>query len=124
MHGVVSPTAAWLRDCDWSHWATLTYRKTPTPRSCRRHAERFFKRTGGIAWWCTERGAIGGRAHNHALLVLPVDVSPAACWDWWVEKHGRAQVEAYDPKKGAAHYVAKYITKAPDDWDLWLPNRT
>lgn len=40
-------------------------------------------------------------------------------WRGWYSRYGRAEVERYDPSKGASHYVAKYVAKeAETDWDL------
>lgn len=32
---------------------------------------------------------------------------------------GRTDVQEYDPNRGAAHYVGKYVTKELNDYDLW-----
>lgn len=36
---------------------------------------------------------------------------------------GRTDVQEYDPKMGAAHYVGKYVTKQLNDYDLWTRPR-
>ncbi len=36
---------------------------------------------------------------------------------------GRTHVDRYDPKRGAAYYVGKYVTKELNDYDLWTRRR-
>jgi hypothetical protein len=39
---------------------------------------------------------------------------------WWEKYHGYCYLEKFNPKMGAAGYVAKYVTKALCDWDVNL----
>ena len=34
---------------------------------------------------------------------------------------GRTYIEDFNPERGAAGYVAKYVTKRLADYDLWVP---
>jgi hypothetical protein len=36
---------------------------------------------------------------------------------------GRAQVEGYDPTKGASFYLTKYILKDTCDWDIKIDQK-
>jgi hypothetical protein len=43
---------------------------------------------------------------------------PLTFIDLWNEKAGFARIWAFDSKRGAAYYCAKYIAKQINDWDL------
>lgn len=52
--------------------------------------------------------------HYHSLIGGVGNVRRLLFKDFW-ELHGFARVEAYDPARGAAGYVAKYLNKADGD---------
>lgn len=53
------------------------------------------------------RGALGDQAHLHATVAGTASVAcPSMARAW---RHGRAEVVVYDPKLGAAYYMAKEI---------------
>ncbi|GAH96976.1 unnamed protein product, partial [marine sediment metagenome] len=52
-----------------------------------------------------------GTLHFHALIGGVGDIRRLLFKDFW-ELNGFARVEAYDPARGAASYVAKYLNKA------------
>lgn len=111
----------WLDGQKWDHFATFTFRhENPTVKQLRRSAarlqaaaqfERFF--------WICEKGEVGGRHHLHGLMAAS-GISNAAVWDWWFTRYGRALVEDYDPDRGAASYVSKYMLKRTVDYDMLL----
>ena len=55
-----------------------------------------------------------GTLHFHALIGNCGDIRRLLFKDFW-ELNGFARVEAYDPARGAAGYVAKYLNKADGD---------
>ncbi|MBA7714669.1 hypothetical protein ES703_123699 [subsurface metagenome] len=55
-----------------------------------------------------------GTLHYHALIGGVGDIRRLLFKDFW-ELNGFARVEAYDPARGAAAYVAKYLNKADGD---------
>lgn len=63
-----------------------------------------------------EHGEQRGRLHVHALTGnterLPVN---AMRQEW---RNGFTRILSYDPARGAAHYVAKYVTKQLAEWDI------
>jgi hypothetical protein len=68
-----------------------------------------------------------GRRHAHILYEFAdfgesgFYVPPAQfLWHDWFERHGRAHIDRFDPKRGATHYVTKYVSKQLADYDLWL----
>lgn len=80
-----------------------------------------------LAWWVTERGEKLGRIHNHALILwrntlLGPDYAASYWNDWWRTREGIADFRTYDPERGAAGYLASYVTKKVTDYDVWLPN--
>jgi len=55
-----------------------------------------------------------GTLHYHSLIGQVGDLRRLLFKDMW-ELNGFARVEAYDPVRGAASYVAKYLNKADGD---------
>jgi hypothetical protein len=55
-----------------------------------------------------------GTLHYHALIGGVGDIRRLSFKDLW-ECYGFARVEAYEPDKGAAFYVGKYLTKTVGD---------
>jgi len=117
----------WLSRWEWSAWCTLTFRDPgytheAATRSWLRFAS-WIRREGSpdLAWFVGHEVGARGRLHLHALLgaVLPY-TQRSALWSWWHKKYGRAQILAYHPKLGAAHYVSKYVTKDLAHYDLDL----
>lgn len=79
-----------------------------------------------LAWWVTERGDRFGRVHNHALIqwrqTLLGNSDASSYWSgWWRERFGISEMDQYDPERGAAGYLASYVTKKVCDYDIWLP---
>lgn len=68
-----------------------------------------------------------GVIHLHALLRGIPDAVSMIEWavKWWHQhpNSGYSTIEAYDPKRGAAWYLAKYIAKG-GQVDLWLSKKT
>ena len=103
----------------WDFWATFTYRYPPSLPAVRRSIERFSAEVSpSLMFWGSESGACTGRNHVHALLhfgkpdlgfVAPV--SAHALWSVAFRRFGRSHVDAFEPERGASHYVAKYVSK-------------
>lgn len=118
----------WLGGEKWDAWCTLTFRAGNYSSDA---ATRAF---ANLRDWLISQGAphlsyfvghevggAGGRLHLHGLLggLPPVD-SRRGVWKWWHKRYGRAQVLPYDPEKGAAYYVSKYVSKGLAEWDFDL----
>lgn len=119
----------WLSEQEWTQWGTFTFADPLTHASARRQFSRFvdsprFCLPPDRVAWASEDGKLLGRTHVHALLWWRKPHRPDATdmWRSWFDSWGRAEVEEYDPEKGASHYVAKYVAK-PDrcDWDVATP---
>lgn len=133
----------WLNGYDWSHWATLTFapyqrpskpglgppkddatknKPGPPPDYAHRAFNRFISglscRSGQGVWWFRgdEFGERLGRLHLHSVIGGADRVPPEALARAW--RDGFAQVERFDPEKGAAHYVTKYVTKGLADYEV------
>jgi len=130
--GSVRALGEWLGGFQWTHWATLTFGKSwgptgPAPQRASVHVGRFLTdQCEGCPgyFFCIEEGRFG-RVHAHALLrfdqygIRGFDIDPGRLADAeWGRRFGRARFRPYDGKLGAAHYCAKYITKAPLTWDV------
>lgn len=104
----------WLREHRWSHWVTLTVAgQWPAERLQRAFREefiRFVTKTGQgrVPYaFVIEGGPLGDRPHLHALISGTETADRARLERAW--RHGRAAVEVYDPRRGAAYYLAKEI---------------
>lgn len=117
----------WLNEFEWDCWCTWTFDARfgdtgPSPDRCLFHSRNWIERLPGPAtgyFVAVERGT-GGRVHSHGLLRLPNGITPKrkSLWASWYLRYGRCLVLRYDNDRGAAYYVAKYITKEPLHWDL------
>jgi len=117
----------WLALKDWDCWCTWTFDARfgdtgPSPDRCLYHTRRWIENLPGRSYGyfvAVERGR-GGRVHSHGLLAIPRGCSPKrkSIWHSWKNHYGRSRVLPYDPDRGAAYYVAKYITKEPLHWDI------
>jgi len=119
----------WLSAYPWEAWCTLTFRAGQfSPEAATRAANRWLawaRREGSpeIAYFIGhECGGQTGRLHLHGLIGnLGSCVARKALWREWFTRYGRAQILPYDPTKGAAHYVSKYVSKGLDSWDFSMP---
>ena len=115
--------AAWLRTFAWTHWATLTVARTETPGRLRQIFDNEFVRFATkltqdqVTYaFVIEGGALGDRPHLHALLACGLDLAATRLERAW--RHGLARVQAYDPQRGGARYLAKQIGSVALDWGL------
>jgi hypothetical protein len=63
-----------------------------------------------------EHGEQRGRLHVHALTGNTERLPVAMMRQEW--RNGFTRILSYDPSRGAAHYVAKYVTKQLAEWDI------
>lgn len=111
----------YLSEFVWAHFATFT---TRTPMSADALVAEFLRLVRCAAgraqdrvsyFYVVERGSSGaGRTRLHALLGGTACLSEAAIRGLW--GHGRAEVAAYDPARGAAYYVSKDVRH---DWSVY-----
>jgi len=109
--------ARWLSGASWRwrYFVTLTYRDA-RPRTLdfigaqlldtiRKDAD-----GTGVAFICREFGGRSGRLHHHALL--HGDAWSISGSDMlWRSRYGHFDFDPYDPRRGAAGYVSKYVVK-------------
>jgi hypothetical protein len=119
-HQAALALAQWMRSYDWHHYVTLTTArfhsrdalcvafKSGYVRRLAREAQR------RIGWWFVLEDSADGRPHVHALL-WGTDVL-AECQLHRAWPAGRCHVVAYDPSRGAAHYMVKTFWRELD-WD-------
>jgi hypothetical protein len=114
----------WLDRWSWDAWCTLTFRDGNFSSEAATRAWDNF-----VAWLELEQPRLGffvghevgarGRLHLHALLGgLEPYTQRSALHRWWLKRYGRAQVLAFVPSLGAAHYVSKYVAKDLAHFDL------
>lgn len=63
-----------------------------------------------------EGGTLGDRPHIHALISGTSALGCGRLEDAW--RHGRAEIEVYDPAEGAARYLVKEIGGRVLDYDV------
>lgn len=114
----------WLAGFHWQAYATLTFRVPATYATAATAAQSLLAALGPAAYGyiAYERGLAGGRTHMHALLgglvvaagdhYPPHDGFPhlavalqrvATLWH-----RGNVKIERYNPRRGAAWYLAKF----------------
>ena len=132
----------WLTTAgEWTHFGSYTFRpyaSRPEPRlgparlrltdvgpseaAIRRFWDKYVRRVSRavgveIGWFVAfEPGSLLGRRHMHALLCNAEGASPEMAQRLWL--YGRAKVEHFDVRRGAAYYVAKFAGQEFADWDL------
>jgi len=128
-HTVLRGTLAeWLSSprFSWRYFITLTYRDA-RPRSLDFIGAELlgtvWELANGraIAFVSREYGKRFGRLHHHALLCgAPWSISHLRmCWK---SRQGHFGAESFDPRRGAAYYVAKYVLKdegTDSDWSIY-----
>ena len=111
---------------DWSHFATLTMNRSgsgpvPTEAALRGELRRFLDRVHSMVnqepqYAAVMEGLRVGNGHWHLLIADCGYLSPSKVRRAW--KAGVAEVEPYDPSRGAAYYLAKGIEREPDSIDV------
>lgn len=115
----------WLKTFEWEAWGTMTLRYAdPTHEQMQRAWSRFvatLRREGerDLSFFVGHEVGAQGRIHLHCLLA-GLQLKRTSVWRWWHERYGRCEVKGYDPEKGAAHYISKYVTKELAHYDLDL----
>lgn len=127
LRGVRDELSGWLQGFPWDFWFTGTFRSEMNVKDTFR-AKKYFnsfikdiERTGVPIvdyFMAVERFKDGEFTHVHALLNKVRSLRYLDVWEKWFKRYGRALVEGYDPKLGAAHYLTKYVVKELCDWDL------
>jgi hypothetical protein len=120
---IVEGWGDFLSQFSWDWYATWTFAddvKTFTAHNRLARWLRDLEKAAGspIAWFRgDEYGERFGKFHMHGLIA---NVAHMGRFQWmrrW-EPNGYARIYAYDPLKGAAYYVSKYVRKQLGDWDL------
>lgn len=116
-----------LKQFEWSHFATFTAATSSDDRllyrlpQAIRNMEKAAK--GPVrAFWVRERGTCG-TPHLHALLTGTEGLSCKQIDRAW--RIGRADVQSFDPSRGAVYYLTKSLLEPDARWDLSsrLPRR-
>lgn len=114
----------------WNYWLTVTFRhgELSLPAVRRQVVRLNRKIRPDLFFWGTELGHTGGRSHIHGLMYFEGVQTDAFMEDWqnynvWktcFDQCGRSKVEKFEPSKGAAHYISKYVAKGLNDFDLFV----
>jgi hypothetical protein len=125
--------AEWADKYVFQMWMTGTFKPDQayrdaikTKRAFQRFIERLSKEYGKDAiefFMVVERFKHGDFTHIHALLNGLEGLTYNQVREFWESMFGRAQVEGYDPTKGASFYLTKYILKDTCDWDIKIDQK-
>lgn len=128
--------AEWLTMYSWTYFVTLTFRRRCDPNSALTKSLRFLKESGAIRVAAFIEPHQSGDPHMHGLVwygdALPGlasagQIASTTLCDLWFARPagGLARASVVRNAQGAAHYVAKYVTKCTDKrefpWTLWGP---
>lgn len=129
-HKVREELSAWLSGHHWDWFVTGTFRFKASVPAAWRAWQRWLRTMPAAAWYAAlELTQRDGKEvpHIHALVncnvYTPMDdlrhlvYNPQGCTEWerWFKSYGRCKIERYDPARGAARYVSKYVTKTVYD---------
>jgi hypothetical protein len=112
----------WLESWPWDHYTTLTFGIKSGPDFARRAFGRWTRRleqeAGLPLFWFVgfEDGHLLGRLHLHALVGNTGGLSTAWMAESWTP--GFSRILQYQPTRGAAFYITKYVTKELLDYDV------
>lgn len=124
---------------DWDYFFTGTTGYELSLKSARRLLDRYARNLGqfgsGRIFWAAEPFDLKEGYHVHGLLELSSEIVDyrqlvevwqvvTGAWKrrnkggWTKDSWNRIDMQAYDPKRGAAGYLSKYITKYLADYDM------
>lgn len=122
--------AEMLSHYNWDYYVTFTTGYTMTLPSARRLMTNYHSKmkTPG-QWpffWCAEKFEVKDGYHTHALMQVPNGIHYNYLVGLWQRLTGgsktntwnRIDLQNYDPRLGASHYVSEYVTKRMGDFDL------
>jgi hypothetical protein len=115
---------SFLAEFHWDWFVTLTFEgdvKTFTAHHrCTAWLRSLEKAAGQpIAWFRgDEYGEKFGKFHMHLLIANVAHLHRFTWMERWRERNGIARIFEFDPSRGAAYYVGKYVTKQFGDWDF------
>jgi hypothetical protein len=111
-----------LRGYCWDHFATLTYRHPRTLERVRHDVVRTWIRNcervaqTRIRWAYVIELTHAEHYHAHVLLHGSVALTTEKMAKAW--RYGRTDVQLYDSRRGAAHYLAKAVGDERVWWDV------
>lgn len=138
---ILPPTPAqamgnFLSRYDWDWWGTITFREDVGTYTAENRIKQFLRwlerqkpRRRVAAFYALERHRWRGdnstlTPHLHFLVTGVADLRRDLAWRYSFDRNGRTQIEPYDPGKGAAYYISKYVGKeafGTGEWDVWRP---
>lgn len=127
--------ARWAREGRWRWWVTLTFRR---PRrdyiaaqvTIERELAKLPAMLQPTLVLCALEAHASGCLHAHALWSATPGRQACmgyAWWnEWWYKRQGIARFYPYDPGKGAAWYITKYLLKGEhvdSHWFVWSAHK-
>lgn len=104
--------AQYLDRYSWDAFASLTFAQPRSPDGARRQFERWIRRVeqrvqDRVDWFLVVESSPAGVVHVHALCGARSRPDAREFQEAWT--FGRAEVEAYDPGRGARFYLSRKI---------------
>ena len=125
--------AEWVNQFDWEFWFTGTFKPEFSYRDTIKTKRAFERVITDVAvkykipnieyFLAVERFKHGDFTHVHALINGLYGLKYQQFAEAWRARFGICQVEGYEPGKGAAFYLTKYVCKSICDWDLHIDKR-
>lgn len=105
----MSEVTDWLRQYEWTHYCTLTFRFSTSPHAARREFARYIRwleqrSQHRVDWFNTVERGSGGHTHIHTLLNVANMTGQEIKRTW---RSGFTQIRRYNQRKGAPEYTAK-----------------
>jgi len=100
----------------WTYFLTLNFRDIPQTFTAQNRAKYFLRYIEEtvkhkIAYFIAMEKTKVGTPHFH-LLLGNLGWTRYTEWSkWWYARYGYSKFKVYDPKKGATHYLTKYVIK-------------
>ena len=111
--------SAWvklLNRYNWDWFATLTFNYPPRTYTAQSRVSRWLntlqrQEKRKIGYYKGMEFTRLGIPHFHLLMGNLHGVRRDKYWEIWFRENGRARILPYDPRKGAAFYISKYVVK-------------
>jgi len=111
----------WLNEYDWNWWTTLTFRNKVTKKAANKKWNRWLRAIEeetevSPGYFRVTENQERNVLHFHALMLGVEHLRRLTFMDRWFEIAGYARIYPYDSKRGANHYLTKYISKELSDY--------
>lgn len=106
-----------LNRYEWTWFATLTWRSLPKSYTALNQTKKWLRAIEkgekiDIGYFlCLEYTKLQNRPHTHLLMGNLEGIQRSKWWSTWYTRYGAARILPFDPARGAAYYLTKYVVK-------------